>query len=341
MSLITGTENLAAFFATLVAARNTNAQIRIHVVGDSKVYGTGTNNGYRIDQLLSAASLGYPVSVTYAGYSGENSYLWSHTVAPGFAAQYPDVDLLIIDFGTNEHVATATGGSQTDDQIEANHLYALSTIRAARPISTLSVLFLGQPPANNWVLGQTVSVMQTVNAILKKVAAETNSAFFDTSALFQRPHSEAGWMEQLPVPQYGGGNVHPSDPMNLALVGHLARELFTIPFAIAPGSADAIVYPTLQNGWTQWDSTMTPRCILHDNTVRMNGVIKPGQTTACIPLFTLPSGMIPKANRFFLASSNPQGAPAEIQILSTGVVRPSVQFTGTYISLDQISYRVD
>jgi hypothetical protein len=146
-----GPENLAAFYAAVVAARDTSRPIRIHIVGDSKVAGSGlgANLNYRLDKILAEASNGYPVIVTYGGWNGQNSYYWANGKAAEFVANYPDTDLLIVNFGTNERVTVSDGGAQTNAQTKGNHLAALSTIRATMPASKLSILFLGQTPAND------------------------------------------------------------------------------------------------------------------------------------------------------------------------------------------------
>src|SRR5690554_737496 len=100
-----GRENLAAFFAAQVDARQTGAPIRIHIVGDSKVSGNGATAGYRLHELMQLAAKGYPVQITYEGFSGQNSYVWANGEAADYLAQQPNVDLLIVNFGTNERVA--------------------------------------------------------------------------------------------------------------------------------------------------------------------------------------------------------------------------------------------
>ncbi|MEZ2132455.1 MULTISPECIES: SGNH/GDSL hydrolase family protein [unclassified Sinorhizobium] len=341
-----GRENLAAFYAAEVRAIKTGTPIKIHIVGDSKVVGNGTTDGFRLDQLLPMAARGYPVRVTYEGFGGQNSFLWANREAADFVAQRPDVDLLIIDFGTNERTSNAYGGPQTSEQTRENHLAAINTIRNARSPSQLSVLILGQTPANNWQpqWNQTTDVMREVNSSLKGVAQETNSGYFDTLELFQRAHSEAGWMEQLPTPQFGGGNLHPGSPMNLVLVGELGRYLFPLDYKLASGQT-ATIYPSLPDSWDCWAGLKeyAPRAQLEGNTVRLSGVVRPHDSKVApgSVLFTLPIGYRPITNRFFTVSTSNSGTFAEVQVLDTGQVRISANFTGSYIALDSISFRID
>lgn len=340
-----GRENLAAFYAAQVRARDCGEPIRIHIVGDSKVSGVGVSNGYRLDQLLAAATSGYPVSITYEGFGGENSYLWANNEDYDFLTQRADVDLLIVNFGTNEGVVSATGGPQTLTQTKVNHLSAVATLRASRSPSQLSILLLGQPPANNWsqYYNQTTTNMQDVNAILREVADETNSAYFDTLQLFTRAHAEAGWMEQLPTPTYGDGNVHPGNAMNLVLVGELGRALFPLPLSVSSGNGGT-TFPALQNGWTAWTSpasTYAPRATLKGGIVFLDGLIKPGVTADYSTLFILPAGYRPAVNRFISVATSNSGGARQIQIMAGGVVRLGEAFAGSYISLDGISFRVD
>ncbi|MGM4911424.1 SGNH/GDSL hydrolase family protein [Rhizobium sp. 768_B6_N1_8] len=233
-----GRENLAAFFAAEVRSIKTGEAIKIHIVGDSKVAGNGATDGFRLDQLLKESSRGFPVNVTFDGYGGQNSYLFKSDVAADFIAKHSDADLLIVDFGTNERVHSAAGGPQTIEQTKQNNLDAIARIRSARGLGKLSILFLGQPPANNWqpAYSQTTEVMAEINTAIKDVAAKTNSGYFDTLQLFGRPHSEAGWMEQLPTPEYGGGNVHTGDAFNLVFIGELSKDLFPMEFPKGAGS---------------------------------------------------------------------------------------------------------
>lgn len=234
-----GRENMAAFYGALVKARNNGRRINIHIFGDSKVSGVGVTDGYRIDQLLADASNGYPVTITYEGLGGQNSFIWANNEVQDFVLEHPYTDLLIVDIGTNEGVAGAIGGVQTKEQTKANLLAADAVMRLSRSTSQLSVLYLGQTPANNWksAYNQTTAHMQEVNGTLREVAQETNAGYFDTLQLFSRAHSEAGWMEQLPTPAYGGGNVHPGDSMNLVLVGELGKVLFPLPYKLAAAAA--------------------------------------------------------------------------------------------------------
>ncbi|OWV62595.1 hypothetical protein ATY75_12285 [Rhizobium sp. N122] len=338
-------DNLAAFYAGLVNARSAGATVNIHFVGDSKVAGIGVSDGYRLDQLMMSASNGYPVSVSFDGFGGENSYIWANGKAADFVAQHANSSLLIVDFGTNDFRPWATGGAQSLAQIKANHLAAIATIRASRSPSQLSILLLGQTPANNWNpdYNQTTANMAAENAVLKEVAEETNSAFFDTLELFTRAHSEAGWMEQLPTPAYGDGNVHPGNPMNLVLVGELGKALFPLPFKF-PDGAEGTCSPALQNGWQAWTgpaTTYAPRAKLKDGIVYLDGLIKPGATADYTTLFTLPAGYRPAVNRFISVATSNNGGARQIQILSGGAVRLGESFAGNYVSLDGISFRVD
>jgi lysophospholipase L1-like esterase len=343
-----GRENLAAFYAGLVSSESTGNPVGIHFEGDSKVAGIGVSDGYRLDQLMMRAANGYPITTTYEGLGGENSYIWANGKAASFVSQHPTTSLLIVDFGTNDFRPYATGGAQSLAQIKANHLAAIATIRASRSPSQLSILLLGQTPANNWNpdYNQTTENMTAENAVLKEVAEETNSAFFDTLELFTRAHAEAGWMEQLPVPAYGDGNVHPGNPLNYVLVGELGKALFPLPFKFEEDAAEGICTPALQNGWAPWTvgSAYIPRARLKDGIVYLDGLIKkPGVTSpAETVLFTLPPGFRPAVNRFVSVASDNNGGSVTLQILAAGGVRLGGAFSGTsFVSLDGISFRVD
>lgn len=334
-----GRDNLAAWYASEVLARTNGTTFNVHIVGDSRVC-VYVDAAFRLDQLLIAASQGYPVQVTYECFGGQNSYIWANGEAADFVSQHPETDLLIVDFGINEKVTGATGGPQTDAQTEANFRAADATIRASRSLSSLSILYLAPTPANNDnpIYNQTTAVAQVVGDILKVVANDTHAGYFATLELYQRAHSEAGWMEQLGA-GYGGGNVHPGNPENLSLMGEISHGLFPIPYAPVVG-ADGIANPTPANGWTHWAAGYDPRVVLHENIAIMNGLIKPGTTTALTTLFTLPVGYRPSVNRFYNVSASNAGCNVEVQVLSSGIVRNTAAFTCTYISLDNIMFNV-
>lgn len=335
-----GRENLAAFYAALVNSRAIGSPVLIHLEGDSKVSGVGVTDGYRLDQLITDASNGYPVTATYDGFGGEGSYLWANGKAAEFVAQHPSVSLLIIDFGTNDFRPYAIGGAQSLAQIKANHLAAIATIRAVRSSSQLSILILGQTPADNWnpYYNQTTENMTADNAVLKEVAEETNSAFFDTLQLFTRAHSEAGWMEQLPVPDYGGGNVHPGNPMNLVLVGELGKALFPIPFRVPKRGDDR---PNLLSHWVPVNPAVPPRAALRGDLVVLDGMIAGGRDSLDDKLMALSLGYRPPSDRYVLVPTSTRGTFVQLKIGADGFVRIASKFRGNYISLDGISFRVE
>lgn len=340
--ILYGRENLAAFFAALVAARAGGQPVSIHIVGDSKVAGYGVSDGYRIDQLLASAALGYPVTVTYEGFGGQNSYLWANGECQDFLTEHPSAKLLIINFGTNERVSTAFGGLQELPQTKANNASGVSTIRAVRPASDLSILIMGQPPVNNSTPGysQTTAGMIAINEVLREVAEEAHCGFFDPMELFHRAHAEAGWMDQLPSPPYTGGNVHPGDAMNLVMIGELSRRLFPTVGAVL-GDGGMIIRPPLQNGWKPWTAPATdyaPKATLRGGKVILEGLIKEGVTADYTALFNLPPGFRPPTHRFFPISTSLSGSVEQVQVLSTGVVRLAEAFTGNFASLDGISF---
>jgi hypothetical protein len=88
-------DNLAAFYGAVVRARETGQTINIHIVGDSKVAGTGVSAAYTLDKLLGAAAKGYPVNVTYDGFGGQNSWLWANGKAGDFVAAHANASLTL------------------------------------------------------------------------------------------------------------------------------------------------------------------------------------------------------------------------------------------------------
>ncbi len=336
-SPLTGRENLAAFYSALVNAREHGTTVDIHIVGDSKVAGVGVTDGYRFDQLIAAGAKGYPLDVTFDGFGGQNSWLWANGKVEDFIDRHSGASLLIIDFGTNENFKVAEGGVQSLEQVRANHLAAIAKIRAHRSPSQLSILILGQTSANNWNPNykQTLASMTAINGVLREVAQETNSAFFDPLELFQRAHSEAGWMDQLPTPLYGDGNVHPGNAMNLAMVGILADDLFPLPYRFGEG------HPQLMSRWVPVDPAMPPRVAIRDDLVILDGMITGGKNNLDDKLIALPIGYRPPADRYVLAPTSTRGTFVQLRIGADGFVRIASKYRGSYVSLDGISFRVN
>lgn len=331
-----GVDNLAAFFTAQVNAIKTGAAFSAHMVMDSRGSANLTT-GFRPNEVLELASLGYPFDVTCETHAGQNTYVWANGVAQAYAATNPTDSLLIMGMGLNENVTGATGGAQSTAATEDNLSVGIQAVRDVRPDSTLSILLVGQTPANNWnpAYNQTTDAMRVVNAIMKDVASDMNCAFYDSLELFNRAH-DVGWMDQLPVPAYGDGNVHPGDAMSLEWWGEVADELFAVPFKVPAGNM-SVVYPTILNSWVEWSSGYAPRSVLMpDRTVRLRSMIKSGVVAAYTPLFMLPVGFRPTINEFFFVPTSPTTGQ-ELQILSNGIVRlsaPHPGLAGTYISTD-------
>jgi hypothetical protein len=326
-----GRENLAAFFAAQVKARWEGRPIRIHIVGDSKVVGNALTISYHLDSLLPLASNGYPVIVTASGFGGMNTGYWAGTVADITAKEHADADLLIVDFGTNDRSIIP----QTTEETTANNVAALTIIRKVAPISSMSVLILGQTPANRPAASQTTPIMMEINGALKEAARQTNSAYFETLDLFQRAHSEAGWMEQIPPPDVGG-NVHPGDPLNLVLVGELSKVLFPLPFREG-------FDPSLINGWAPWQKLpeYSPHVYRDGSVVSFTGVIEPGYTAGPTYLFMLSPPYRPKTKKIFTVATDDNGSNSTIIVLPSGAVMTGAPFKKSYIALDQINFHVD
>lgn len=339
-SPLTARENLAAFYSALVDAREHGSPVDIHIVGDSKVAGIGVTDGYRLDQLLAEGGKGYPLRVTYDGFGRQNSWVWVNGKVDDFLNAHGDAKLLIVDFGTNENFKAADGGAQTLEQTKANHMAAIAKIRAHRSLSQLSILILGQTPANNWNprYDQTVESMTAINKVLREVAQKTDSAFFDPLELFQRPHSEAGWMDQLPMYRYGDGNTHPGNAMNLVMVGELANDLFPIPFRPSRNEEDR---PILLSKWVPTDPAFPPRVALRGDVVVLDGMITGGKSRIDDRLLALPGDYRPPTDRFVSVPTSDKGTSVQLRIGADGFVRIASKYRGNYISLDGISFRVD
>lgn len=110
-----------------------------------------------------------------------------------------------------------------------------------------------------------------------------------------------------------------------------------------PGnSTNALQTPTLQNAWVDYGVSTQPAryFITDDGEVRLTGMIKSGVLgSACM---TLPVGYRPPAQLWFIcSSSNGALVPTHVVVNADGTVVPQAGGGNTFLSLDNISFRMD
>lgn len=79
-------------------------------------------------------------------------------------------------------------------------------------------------------------------------------------------------------------------------------------------------YPTLLNGWVNFDSSYTPVRFMKDSMgfVHLEGMVKNGTTTIGTPLFILPVGYRPSQAMIFAGLTSPY-APCGFDLSADGV----------------------
>lgn len=257
--LVTGQEYLAAWYKALadehdaVAAGGALAPVYAFTFGDSKVAGTGTTVGSKLDELLdfSAQQRGFTtVDFGRVGVGGEDTGYFATTGMASLKAvvTFPDSHLTIINCGTNEQVPTALTLAQTRANMESIIDQLWDTGSGGLSQDELSIIIMGQTTANNDapVHMQTQELMRELNSLYREIAREKGCCFIDCYSILRDPHSRADWMDDVTP----GKHVHPGDNMNAAIVSFMADIIF--PRALearagfGPGNhADTVLrYPT-------------------------------------------------------------------------------------------------
>lgn len=243
--IVLGQEHLAAWYKALSDKRAsflagaTPTVPYAFLLGDSKVAGTGTTAG-QLDALLDYAAKrsghGYADFGRF-GYGGEDSVDMDTTHLATLMAHgnFPNTNLAILNFGTNERVTTARTLAQTDAAMRSIIAKLWNTGAGGRSTDDLAIMIMGQTAANNETAGyyQNDDLMRELNTLYRDIARDTGCCFVDCYSLFRQPHAKAGWMDV----SVGGSQVHPSDYFNGALVSVLADILFPPAFTGIGGLA--------------------------------------------------------------------------------------------------------
>jgi len=201
-----GSEYLYQFLVKFIAG--TASTIRLS--GDST---TAQSNQYG-DYLTSMLANWPSITVTKAGYSGENTGDWLSTRLAGDITA--NADVLIWHWGMND----CSGQSRTLTEFEADLRAGLTTYRATRPIASNGIILMTPNASSDGTQGRDERFQEKIGRIIKNVAEDFQCAYFDTYGIFQDGYVGIGeWIDD----PYADGlrGVHPEPPFAQAIAGEV------------------------------------------------------------------------------------------------------------------------
>lgn len=209
IDVVFGQEYLSAFHKKIMA--HTTNDLLVVFSGDSTTSGDGTTSSeYHIDNVFKSIcdnkKLKY-INVQNNGHSGANTATWASTYVNDDIVS--TTDLLILRWGLND----ATLPIDTS-AFESSLRNGLTTLRASRPIESLSVILMSPNnvdstdyPEKNPEWGKAI------NSIIRKAARDFNCCFIDTYGIWRDATNAADWMD--------GFLVHPQNVMNLWIASRI------------------------------------------------------------------------------------------------------------------------
>jgi len=197
--------------------------LNVQLYGDSTVQGTAEITApYQLATLVPAlfrARGVSNVSVTNLGVSGTKvGDMPTGSIAAG-------TDLIFIKYGINDAADVFTMGFDAAlNQFTTNLRSKLSTIRAARQVSGLSIVLVA-PNSTYAEFGQNTPWYEAIRNVYEQAARDYDCAYFDTYAYLKDTRKAANlWMDQV----YPGeqATIHPRDMMQSWIWAGMLDALF-------------------------------------------------------------------------------------------------------------------
>ena len=238
-----GQEYMAAFHNLLITQHTTPTRKPIMVFsGDSTTAGDGASADYQIDDLLKLAGevaglqTPFGLSSINRGQSGQMTQQWVDTHLAGDLAANPD--LLVLRWGVNDPGYLKDGSTpplnagqsfpnRRDATDFATSLRAgLTTIRASRGVSSLSILLMTPNSTADTPNGRDELWYEQITPIIKQAARDFQCTFIDTYAYLRDSRPAAGvWMDN---PFGDGRGIHPLNVMNTWIAGLMSSVVFPV-----------------------------------------------------------------------------------------------------------------
>ena len=239
-----GLEYMAAFHNVLreqtVRATSTRKPIMVFS-GDSTTAGSSIVGAeYLINNLVAESgtvaglSTPYGLSSLNRGQSGAMTQQWVDSYLAGDLALNPD--LLVLRWGINDPGWLKNGttppldaGQDFPNRRDANDFITslragLTTIRATRPVSSLSILLMTPNSTNDTPNARDELWYEQITPGIKQAARDFDCAFIDTYAKLQDSRNAAGLFMDDPFAD--GRAIHPLNVMNMWIAGFIADVAF-------------------------------------------------------------------------------------------------------------------
>lgn len=241
--LVFGQEYLYAFHQKLIS----NSAASMLFSGDSTTFGTSiTNDDYLLHTsvLRNGLNLGHNLTATNAGHSGADTQDWITSYLADDLAANPD--LMVLRWGLNDPFY-----GRNISQFETSLRSGLSTIRASKSISQMSVVLMVPNTASDSPNGRDAAWMELTRPVIRQAAIDYQCTFIDTFKLWDDTVNASGnWMDNI----FGDGRaLHPLEAMNGWIASKISEVIF--PDAISPKRTSLLVTKTVNqtitnNAWS-------------------------------------------------------------------------------------------
>lgn len=248
-----GINYLSSFHKKIMAGTAT----KVVFTGDSTTEGFPiTNSQYFVDQLFLQASIkdGFTgITVKNNGRGGKSTVDWNTSYVSEDLADNPD--LLVWRWGINDPYE----GYDLDQFINAMRI-GLATIRAARPLSSLSIVLMSPSSTSDTPFGRDEMWYEKMIPAIKEAARDFQCCFIDTYGHFQDSRNASDWMDN---PFGDGRHIHPMEVGNLWITSLIydtvIPKLLRTRYAQAPAAsvADVTLYVDGTNGNDANDGSTT------------------------------------------------------------------------------------
>jgi hypothetical protein len=205
-AFVFGREYLSYFHKQLIARAGTaTTTTKIVFSGDSTTDGAAAGTPFRLWELIPEAArrLGIRgVIGVNRGQPSQGTAQWVSTYLAGDLAETPD--LLVLRWGANDPFL---GGNKAS--FVANLRAGLTTIRAARSVSQLSIVLATPNTMNDTFNGRDAAWFVSIADEIKRAARDFQCCFIDVYQYLRTTGSD--WMDE---PNANGVNIHPLAVMN-------------------------------------------------------------------------------------------------------------------------------
>jgi hypothetical protein len=219
VGIVFGREYLFAWYSNIMAGATSQ---KIVLAGDSTTLGSSiVNSAYLLENAISNSLYGSlsGLTITNMGVSSSNTADWRTNQIAGQLALNPDV--LIARHGLND-------GSANRANFESDLRGALTTARASKNVSQMTIILMTPNSVNDSPNGRNDAWLNIAVPIIRKAARDFQCCFIDTYTSFHDSTNANAWMDN---PYSDGRHIHPLEAENLQIAALIADTL--LPFTVS------------------------------------------------------------------------------------------------------------